>query len=191
MNTIYQSVQSSSSCFLRGKSHITIMSSTHAKHLILENKTATGVVVFGQDGKGIHSEVKKEVIVSCGVFETPKLLILSGIGPKEQLEAHKIELVVVSPNVGQNLLDHPVMPHVFKMKPGYGLDDQLSSRGPYVRHCDRILQTRPHWTCTQRPARTSRTPSHRCELESSPRLHSCKEGKWWSRSTRTSRTASL
>jgi len=40
-------------------------------------------------------------------FESSKLLMLSGVGPKKTLESHGIDLVVDFPNVGQNLIDHP------------------------------------------------------------------------------------
>lgn len=58
------------------------------------------------------------MIVSQGVYETPKLFMLSGIGPKQELAAHKITPVVISEHVGQNLLDHPIMPFVRKLKDG-------------------------------------------------------------------------
>ena len=76
---------------------------------------------------------KKEVIVSCGVFESPKLLMLSGIGPRDQLTQHGITSIVESPHVGQNLLDHPILSHVFKLKDGHGLDGHLLRAGPMKR----------------------------------------------------------
>ncbi len=47
----------------------------------------------------------REVILSCGAFNTPQLLKLSGIGPKDELSAHGIETVVDLPGVGTNLQD--------------------------------------------------------------------------------------
>ena len=47
------------------------------------------------------------MIVSCGSIDTPKLLMLSGIGPAEHLREVGIEVVVDSPGVGENLQDHP------------------------------------------------------------------------------------
>jgi choline dehydrogenase len=55
--------------------------------------------------------------------------MFSGIGPKDQLSAHNIEVIVESPHVGQNLLDHPVLPHVFQLKDSYGLDGHLLRAG--------------------------------------------------------------
>lgn len=48
----------------------------------------------------------KEVIISAGFIDTPKLLLLSGVGPKEELEELGIKVVHNSPNVGKNMLDH-------------------------------------------------------------------------------------
>ncbi|KAF1973743.1 alcohol oxidase [Bimuria novae-zelandiae CBS 107.79] len=55
---------------------------------------------------------RKEVIVSSGTFNTPQLLMLSGIGPKEQLAQFNIPLVVDAQGVGRNLMDNQEMPIV-------------------------------------------------------------------------------
>ncbi|SFF13528.1 GMC oxidoreductase [Streptomyces mirabilis] len=50
---------------------------------------------------------RREVIVSCGSIDTPKLLMLSGIGPAAHLREVGVEVVVDSAGVGKNLQDHP------------------------------------------------------------------------------------
>ena len=55
--------------------------------------------------------------------------MLSGIGPKAELEEKGVNCVVDSPHVGQNLLDHPILSHVFRLKDGYGLDSHLLRAG--------------------------------------------------------------
>jgi choline dehydrogenase-like flavoprotein len=57
------------------------------------------------------------------------MLQLSGVGNKSELEALSIQCVVDSKHVGENLLDHPIFSHVFKLKEGYGLDDLLLRPG--------------------------------------------------------------
>ena len=130
VNSIYKGTRTTSQLFLEGKDNITVMSSTHSKNLVIENGKAVGVTVIGPDNHEYTFRVKYEVIVSQGFFESPKLLMLSGIGPKANLEAKGIKTVVDSKHVGQNLLDHPILAHVFKLKDGYGLDSHLLRSGP-------------------------------------------------------------
>jgi choline dehydrogenase len=130
MNSIYKGFRSSSYVFVEGKPNITVLSSTHSKNLVIKDGAVTGVTVFVPNGKELTFSATKEVIVSSGVFESPKLLLLSGIGPDEVLKAHSIKQVVASQHVGKNLLDHPIMPHVFRLKDGLGLDDHLLRAGP-------------------------------------------------------------
>lgn len=120
--TIYKAVRSTSACFIEGKPNITVLSSTQTRKIITEGYIATGVLVHDEDGATVVYKARKEVIVSSGVFETPKLLMVSGIGPDAELSKHDIPKIVSSPHVGQNLLDHPIMPHVFRLKDGVGLD---------------------------------------------------------------------
>lgn len=60
----------------------------------------------------------KEVILSAGALDTPKILMLSGIGPKEQLERFGLPVVKDVAAVGQGLRDHMFTPIVYKRKPG-------------------------------------------------------------------------
>ncbi|KAJ7498683.1 hypothetical protein FB451DRAFT_6322 [Mycena latifolia] len=129
LNSIYNGKRSSSWLYLVGKSNVTVLGKTHSKKLIIDNGRAVGVVVIREDGTEESYKAKHEVIVSSGVYESPKLLTLSGIGPAEALKAFGINQVVDSPHVGQNLLDHPIFPHVFRLKDGYGLDHHLLRAG--------------------------------------------------------------
>ncbi|KAM0415846.1 hypothetical protein ACHAPT_013206 [Fusarium lateritium] len=129
INTIYNGKRSSSWRFLEGKPNVTVLGQTNAKQLIFENGKAVGVEVIGPDGQIFSLRAQYEVIVSLGVYETPKLLLLSGIGPEQELSKFGINTVVKSEHVGQNLLDHPILPHVFKIKDGYGIDRHLLRPG--------------------------------------------------------------
>jgi len=129
VNTIYKGVRSSSWVFLEGKSNVTVLSQTNSKRLILDNGKAVGVEVILPSGEELTVMAKYEVIVSSGVFESPKLLMLSGIGPQATLDRFGIKTVVASENVGQNVLDHPILAHVFKIKDGFGLDHHLLRNG--------------------------------------------------------------
>lgn len=73
--------------------------------IILEGTRAVGVE-YQQDGAIHRVQASTEVIVSAGALASPKLLMLSGIGPAEHLRSHGIRVVLDLPGVGQNLLDH-------------------------------------------------------------------------------------
>lgn len=74
------------------------------KILINDHKDARGVI-FSHDNKYFRARVSKEVIVSAGAFQTPQLLMLSGIGPIEHLESLNIP-VIQDLEVGSTLRDH-------------------------------------------------------------------------------------
>ena len=130
VNSIYKGVRSTTASFLEGKHNVTLMSSTISKNIIIEGGKAVGVVVIGPDGNDYSFRATYEVVVSQGVFESPKLLMLSGVGPKAELQEKGIKSVLESKQVGKNLLDHPILSHVFKLKDGYGLDSHLLREGP-------------------------------------------------------------
>jgi len=131
VDSIYHDKRSGSFLFVHKKPNITILSQTHSKNLIIDAlKVVKGVKVIDSSGNEQSYYATREVIVSEGVFESPKLLMLSGIGPREELTKHGIKVVVESPHVGQNLLDHPGVPFVLRLKDGYGMDDHLLRQGP-------------------------------------------------------------
>lgn len=82
---------------------------TLAKQIMFDgNKTATGVLVKSGSGTGSTYllSANKEVIVSAGAFQSPQLLMVSGIGPVQELRNHNISIVAELPGVGQNMWDH-------------------------------------------------------------------------------------
>ncbi|MGB0967551.1 MAG: choline dehydrogenase [Halocynthiibacter sp.] len=76
-----------------------------AEKIVIEDGRATGVQIM-QGGKSVTVKAKREVIVSASSINSPKLLMLSGIGPAEHLQEHGIEVIADRPGVGQNLQDH-------------------------------------------------------------------------------------
>ncbi|MFC2968440.1 GMC family oxidoreductase [Acidimangrovimonas pyrenivorans] len=88
-----------------GRKNLTVLTKARAERIVIANGRATGALVR-QGGKQIALEARREVIVSGGAFGSPQLLMLSGIGPADELRAHGIEVVHELPGVGQNLQDH-------------------------------------------------------------------------------------
>ena len=76
-----------------------------ARKIIIEDGRATGVEV-DMGGKRQVIGANTEVIVAASSLNSPKLLMLSGIGPAEHLKEHGIDVVADRPGVGQNLQDH-------------------------------------------------------------------------------------
>jgi choline dehydrogenase len=76
-----------------------------ARKVVIENGRAVGVEVSHGGGVKVL-KAKREVVIAASSINSPKLLMLSGIGPKEQLAEHGIEVLADRPGVGQNLQDH-------------------------------------------------------------------------------------
>ena len=74
-------------------------------HILMEGKRAVGVE-YSQGGQKFQVKARREVIVCAGPFNSPKLLMLSGIGNAEHLKEHGIDVVHHLPGVGENLHDH-------------------------------------------------------------------------------------
>ena len=79
-----------------------------AKKILFDGKKATGVKVAPLDiGLLPYSiKAKKEVILSAGTFQSPQMLMVSGVGPESTLKQFGIEAVSKLEGVGQNMWDH-------------------------------------------------------------------------------------
>lgn len=84
-----------------------VLDSKVIRILFDDKKTATGVEFVSSRINYIVTATK-EVILSAGAINSPQILMLSGIGPKDHLESHGIKVLHDSPGVGLNLQDHPM-----------------------------------------------------------------------------------
>jgi choline dehydrogenase-like flavoprotein len=87
------------------RENLTIVTKAYATKILFEGKRATGVR-YMQGGRSFDISAKKEVILSAGAIGSPQLLLLSGIGPHNEIEKHGISLIHDLPGVGENLQDH-------------------------------------------------------------------------------------
>jgi choline dehydrogenase len=85
--------------------NLTVATSAPATRVLLDRGIAVGVE-YAVGGEVRRARAEAEVIVSCGTLTTPRLLMLSGIGPAAHLSQHGIATAVDLPGVGQNLQDH-------------------------------------------------------------------------------------
>lgn len=90
---------------VRDRPNLTIITKAHAQKVITEGGRATGVQ-FLEDKDPKTVTARQEVVLCAGAFQSPQLLLLSGIGPAAHLAEHGIDVVKDLPNVGENLQDH-------------------------------------------------------------------------------------
>ncbi|CAG7932686.1 unnamed protein product [Penicillium olsonii] len=95
---------------LRGdekRPNLTILTNAWVSKVNVEGDSVTGVNVTLQSGEKLTLRHKKETVLCAGAVDTPRLMMLSGLGPREQLSTLGIPVVKDLPGVGENLLDHP------------------------------------------------------------------------------------
>jgi choline dehydrogenase len=89
----------------RNRLNLTIKANVHVMRIEFSGKRATGLEVESGGEKFLVEG--EQITLSAGAVGSPQLLMLSGIGPKDQLEPLGIPVVVDTPGVGQNMRDHP------------------------------------------------------------------------------------
>lgn len=90
----------------RGRANLTIISNAQVKRILIEGDRAHGVEYT--DRHGVHEiRCSREVLISAGAINTPKLLLLSGIGSPSDLEPLGIDVIKVNNHVGRHLKEHP------------------------------------------------------------------------------------
>ena len=89
-----------------GRPNLTVWSRTKARRLLFDGSRIAGVELR-REGRLERVGVAREVVLASGVIESPKLLMLSGIGPAAALKAQGIQPLIDAPEVGANLHDHP------------------------------------------------------------------------------------
>jgi choline oxidase len=99
--------QSSSQAYLHPRlvtaRNLTLLTDTIVKRVLLDEENRA----YAVETAAGELAARREIILCCGTFETPKLLLLSGIGPRRHLEEIGIAARVDLPGVGEHLIDHP------------------------------------------------------------------------------------
>lgn len=143
--TIDGARQSTNDAFIRPirgrRRNLVVKTNSRATRIIIDPKTkvAKGVeYVTGKNNKLMKAYARKEVILSAGAIDSPKLLMLSGVGPKEDLKEAGIKVVKDLP-VGKNLHDHVTMAPAISIK----LNETAT-----VKSLDGMKQDVKHWLKT-------------------------------------------
>lgn len=92
--------------------NLTVETNVQVHRVLFEGQRACGIVGYRLDTEW-EIRAEREVILSAGAYNSPQLLMLSGIGPADLLTALDIPVVLDQPLVGQNLPDHPQTPLIF------------------------------------------------------------------------------
>lgn len=143
-----------------GRPNLDVRSGVLVRRLVFEGKRCIGVEIDGPAGPQVV-RAAREVIVSGGTYNSPHLLMLSGIGPAQHLRDHGIQVLHDSPGVGRNLQEHPTASLEFNAKEPVTFLNQLrwdrialnslrwalTGTGPMatqVNSCNVVIRTAPH-----------------------------------------------
>jgi choline dehydrogenase len=147
--------------------NLCVVTHAHTTNLILEGKRAVGVHYLkgGRSGTAHTVRAQREVILSAGSYNSPQLLLLSGIGPPSHLQAFGISVRHALAGVGENLRDHYAPRFVARVKN----IDTINERSRGLKLAGEITK----WVFTRRGI-LSLSPTHvYCFWRSDPAVASC------------------
>jgi choline dehydrogenase len=108
----------------RSRPNLAVEINALATRVPMQNGRALGVE-YVRDGQSHTAHADREVILCGGTFNSPQLLLLSGIGPADELRALGIEPLVDLPGVGRNLQDHASIAMVYDASGAFTFDNEL------------------------------------------------------------------
>jgi choline dehydrogenase len=123
------------------RKNLTIRIHSIADRLTFAGDRATGVKYRNTRNEEFEARSRKDVILTAGALATPKLLLLSGIGPEESLRRLDVKLTARSPQVGRNLQEHPLAPFLLRVNLRT-LNRELNLRGTTKHGLDFVLRGR-------------------------------------------------
>jgi choline dehydrogenase-like flavoprotein len=108
--------------------NLSIITNALATGLLIEAGRAVGVT-YRKAGRDETARAEAEVILAAGTIGSPQLLMLSGIGPADDLREHGIYVIADNPAVGANLMDHPMVPVLWSTPRVKGLWESTGNAG--------------------------------------------------------------
>ncbi|GAA5232100.1 choline dehydrogenase [Verticiella sediminum] len=108
----------------RKRPNLDIVTGALVQRIVVEGGRATAVEYLHQK-RVVRARAGREIILSAGAYDTPKILMLSGIGPAAHLQSVGVEPILDLPGVGRNLSEHPNLMMFFKAKERLGLTKWL------------------------------------------------------------------
>ncbi|MBF4615475.1 GMC family oxidoreductase [Curtobacterium sp. VKM Ac-1376] len=123
----------------RDNADLEVLDRASVRGLVFDGTRATGVRYTRPPTTEIHVATAPTIILVAGAYGTPEILLRSGVGPQDQLDAAGIEVVANRPGVGMNLSDHSQVPVTFR------LDEGVVREGvPCVQALLRYTSSLPH-----------------------------------------------
>jgi choline dehydrogenase len=110
-----------------GRPNFSVQTGVHVQRLLRERDRVVGVAAI-ENGAHVEFRARREIVLSLGSINTPKLLQLSGIGPADVLRATGVDVVVDAPMVGGNLREHRCIATHWRLKQRGGYNHLLTSR---------------------------------------------------------------
>ncbi|MBN8831274.1 MAG: GMC family oxidoreductase N-terminal domain-containing protein, partial [Sphingomonadales bacterium] len=104
--------------------NLTVLTDALVTRIVIEEGRAVGIALM-RGGKLELVRAEREVILSAGAYNSPKLLLLSGIGPAEDLQALGIPVKLDLPGVGRNLQEHPLTGISYELNQPIGFENNL------------------------------------------------------------------
>ena len=110
----------------RGRANLAVVTNATVTRVVIEAGAATGVE-YKRGNETLVARARREVIVSGGTFNSPKILQLSGVGPGAQLQALGLPVICDLPGVGENLQNHFRASMVFRCRQPVTHNDVMAS----------------------------------------------------------------
>ncbi len=123
----------------RHRLNLTVRGGVFVRRVVIDDGKVRGVEA--ESGGEIFTLESDRVVLCAGALKSPHILMLSGVGPREQLEEYGVPIVVDSPGVGQNLFNHPMGSVTFQVNE----DVKLTANAEALRFGLRVTSEAPSY----------------------------------------------
>ncbi len=141
--------------------NLTVLSGATTTRVLIEKGRANGVE-YERDGRIVQVRAEREVILSGGAYNSPQMLMLSGIGPADHLKSFGIAPIHDLQGVGKNLAEHPNMQVMYRAKKDETFLNEL--------RLDRATLSGANWHLFRRGVFTNNGSASNCFLRTRPEL---------------------
>ena len=127
---------------VRGRANLTVVTNTIVDRIVVEHGRAVGVGVWTANGASAEFRANREVVLALGSMGSPKLLQLSGIGPRDVLEHAGVPVLVEREQVGRRMREHRCFVLKYRLNADLGYNRHLATKMGQAVTAARYLATR-------------------------------------------------